>query len=403
MLIKQVTTSLKEISRSLNDFIEDDKDPGLLTGYSGAALFYAYYYKLTGKKKYLDTVYLIVEKMLSALSEKELTYSHCSGISGMTWCIQHLVKEGFIETGESEDMFEDVDAFLFDAMVHDLSQGFYDFLHLGLGVTLYFLDKLPHPALEHYLEDAVTLLENTAEVNPRGITWADRLSGNTPGKKQSLIYNLGLSHGVPAILSILGMLYEKKIAVSKTLPLLTKGVDWLLSVKNKAGDNVDSLYPGIINTTIWDPAARQSRMGWCYGDMSIATTLWNLGNRLKNTQYKQQALTIFEHTLQHRNKENGNVHDASLCHGSMGISHMYRRMFRATGDKAFLEGSQQWLKETLFMATWQDGLAGFKYKTAKGFKNSFNLLEGITGIGLAMIAAVDETTLPSWDRCLLLS
>lgn len=398
MLTKQLTASLKEISKSLQCFINDETDPGLLTGYGGAALFYAYYYKLTGKKNHLDTVHHIIEKMLSALSESELTYSHCSGISGIAWCIQHLVKEGFIKSGESEDMFEDIDAFLADAMIRDLGQGFYDFLHMGIGVTLYFLDRLPHPGLAELLEEAVRQLENTAENTHSGIAWPDRLS-----ESQSLTFNLGLSHGVPAVLSVLSILHEKNVAPSKTLPMLTKGTEWLLSVKNKQSDNVISLYPWKISASTKEHAFQNSRMGWCYGDLSIATTLWNLGERVQNNNYRQEAIDIFQHTLQHRNKDNGNVHDASLCHGSMGISHIYRRMYSATGEKAFLKGSQNWLRETLHMATWKDGPAGFKYRTAEGYKNSYNLLDGITGIGLAMIAAIDGASVPSWDGCLLIS
>jgi hypothetical protein len=32
-----------------------------------------------------------------------------------------------------------------------------------------------------------------------------------------------------------------------------------------------------------------------------------------------------------------------------------------------------------------------------------DLLQGSAGVGLAMIAALDRETAPTWDRCLLLS
>jgi len=37
-----------------------------------------------------------------------------------------------------------------------------------------------------------------------------------------------------------------------------------------------------------------------------------------------------------------------------------------------------------------------------GKVNSYNLLEGITGIGLALIAVLDPQA-AAWDRCMLLS
>jgi hypothetical protein len=55
------------------------------------------------------------------------------------------------------------------------------------------------------------------------------------------------------------------------------------------------------------------------------------------------------------------------------------------------------------MKTWKDGPAGFKFYTDSKYENYYGILEGITGIGLSLIAALDPATTPAWDRCLLLS
>ena len=63
------------------------------------------------------------------------------------------------------------------------------------------------------------------------------------------------------------------------------------------------------------------------------------------------------------------------------------------------------IKETLKMAKFPDGLAGFKtYRPEKygGWTNQYDMLEGIPGIGLAMLSYISETE-PTWDECLLLS
>jgi hypothetical protein len=87
----------------------------------------------------------------------------------------------------------------------------------------------------------------------------------------------------------------------------------------------------------------------------------------------------------------------------MGVSHIYRKIFQATGEKLFLKASDYYLYATLHFSSWKDGAAGFKYRTDKGFKNNYGLLEGITGVGLALMAALDTDTVPAWDRCLLIS
>jgi lantibiotic modifying enzyme len=400
---KRISETLSDISEALIPFIKQDEDDGLLSGYCGCALFYAYYYKLTGKQKYLNRLNRIVTKTIKTLAKKELIYSHCSGIAGMAWCIQHLMKNNFISQDDGEDIFEVADELLFQIMKRELGEGHYDFLHEGLGVTLYFLDRLPGAKVQPYLEEAVAQLENASVANETGIAWRDYFSEKSKADSQTTFYNLGLAHGIPAILSVLSIMYEKGIAVTKTLPLIEKGVKWLLTNKNALEDGCVSLYPTIVTANNKAAGTKQSRIGWCYGDLGIAITLFNIGMRLQNDAYKQEACSIFQHTLTYRNSENGGISDACLCHGSMGVSHIYRRAYMATGDSLFLKGAEHWLEQTLQLATWEDGLAGFKYFTHEGYENNYNLLEGITGIGLALIAAIDNNTTPAWDRCLLLS
>jgi len=58
------------------------------------------------------------------------------------------------------------------------------------------------------------------------------------------------------------------------------------------------------------------------------------------------------------------------------------------------------------MAKFEDGLAGFKVYQAHDGKptwlNKYGLLEGVAGIGLAMLTYYYEMD-PAWDECLLLS
>ena len=399
---KKITKALNSISESLYEFTRYDEDYGLLSGYCGSALFYAYYHKLTGKKIYLNYMNRIIEKTINGLAEKKLWLSHCSGISGIAWTIQHLMKMDLINRKTTENIFEEADKILSAYMLRELNKCRYDFLHEGLGVMLYFLDKLPDAKAQSYLENAVTSLEKAVVITTSGITWRDH---STPkgSRNRSAAYNVGLSHGVPAILSILSMLYEKKVAATKTLSLVENGVQWLLSTKNNAGDKCISLYPTAVNDGVQLYEVKNSRLGWCYGDLSVAVALHNIGTRLKNDSYKQEARTIFEYTLEHRNIENGSILDTSLCHGSMGVSHIYRRAYLSTADIFFLTGANQWLQQTLNIADRKNGPVGFKYHTAKGYENNYNLLEGLTGIGLALIAVLDAHTSPGWDRCLLLS
>jgi lantibiotic modifying enzyme len=391
---------LHEISAELGHFIRREEDPGLLSGYSGCALFYAYYYRLTGKRQHLRRLQQVLQKMTRALAEQELIASHCSGIAGIAWCLQHLMNQGFIERAEMDDTFEETDEILSRYLQQELEQQRYDFLHQGLGAALYFLERPLNATAVVCLAALVTQLENAAVSLDSGISWKDQFvrKDNTEDH-----YNLGLAHGVPAILAILGMLYEKGISTERTLPLLEKGVQWLLSTRNKPGAEPGSWYPTMVtgnNTPIGSP---QSRLGWCYGDLGIAISLWHIGARLGKAAYQEEAVEILLHTLLHRDGRNGTVRDAGLCHGSMGIAHIYSRVYAGSRDERLQAGADKWLQQTFELGAWKDGPAGFKAHTLNGYINTFNLLEGVAGIGLALMAVVDEDAAPAWDRCLLLS
>ncbi len=153
-----------------------------------------------------------------------------------------------------------------------------------------------------------------------------------------------------------------------------------------------SLYPTKADGT------EPSRLGWCYGDLGIASALWQAGSRLGDPAVLDEARELLAHTLAYRDADNGKIADASLCHGSMGVSHMFRRAALATGDRAWLAGADRWLDHTLSLAARPHGLA---FHLLDRDIACDDLLQGTAGVGLALIASLGIE--PAWDRCLLLS
>ncbi|MCF6406644.1 lanthionine synthetase C family protein [Chitinophaga filiformis] len=393
---------LQDISQSLDHFTKETAISGLLGGYTGAALFFAYYYQFTGKQKYLKKAHQLLERGVHDMAATALPFNYCNGIAGIVWNIQHLIKAGFVNEEGMDDIFEDVDEILGQAMLDAVQQGQHDFLHQGLGIALYFLERDQHPQAKHYLTTLVSTLESTAMETEDGISWQDHLTGLGGKPPGEVTFNMGLAHGVPAVISILGMIYQKGIAVAQTDDLIRKGISWLLKAENSPEEGLTALYPVLTDVSHQALTGKQSRLGWCYGDLGIATTLLNAGIWLADNTYQEKALQIFHHTLAHRNIKNSNVHDACLCHGSAGIAHIYRRAWLQTKDPALLTGATYWLQEALQMNTHKDSPGGFRFYAKDGYENSYGILEGVAGIGLALMAAIDEDTDPSWDRCMLL-
>ncbi len=96
--------------------------------------------------------------------------------------------------------------------------------------------------------------------------------------------------------------------------------------------------------------------------------------------------------------------DACFCHGTSGIAHIFNRMWRETGMPECKDAAAYWIGQTLSLAKFEDGLAGYKtwQGTERGFQNEYGLLEGIAGIGLVLLSYHYEIE-PTWDECLLLS
>jgi lantibiotic modifying enzyme len=296
-------------------------------------------------------------------------------------------------------VFGQVDETLGESMNDALADGRHDFLHEGLGIALYFLEKLPDPAARAQLERALSRLEATANGDERALRWQDRF---TRRGREALgpCYNLGLAHGTPAIVSILAMYLQHGLATSRVETLLRGATRWLRSARNPPDSS--SLYPIMVDADNQALGPVQSRLGWCYGDLAVAVALLNAGTALRDHTCVDEACAVLEHTLTHRTAENGAIEDASLCHGSMGVSHIYRRAYLATDDVVFRHGADRWLARTLELGAGSEGAAGFRFRERDAYVDRFDLLQGITGIGLGLLAALDRAV-PRWDRCLLLS
>lgn len=396
-----MTAVLENISRELDDFTANDNNAGLLGGYTGCALFYAYYYQHTSRDEHLEKALFVVQKSIEALSELPLNGSFCGGVAGVAWCIQHLAQMGYIEDDEVEDAFGEIDLMVAAFMEESLSAGKNDFLHEGVGTALYFLER-PAAVATPVLERLVDYLEKSAHRFPTGITWKDVFSSQSEQYQHRDLYNLGLAHGVPAIIAILGRLYEKGIAREKVRRLMEGSISWLMSHKKSHGGGGESLYPVLADASGEAVGDKHSRLGWCYGDLGIAVALLGAGKRLQRADYNEAALTILHDIARHRDTRNGAVHDACICHGSAGIAHILQQAAIATGDPVLEKAAEKWLQTTLSMNTWKDGPAGYKFYHHPDYHNSYNVLEGIAGVGLSVLGFLQPDITPGWNNSLLI-
>ena len=184
-------------------------------------------------------------------------------------------------------------------------------------------------------------------------------------------------------------------------PLLDGAVKWLLARQNP--EKSTSCFPSVVMD---DEDSRRShaRVSWCYGDLGISVALLWAARSVGEASWEDEAIRIGRHAAR-RTLEHSGMIDAGLCHGAAGNAHLFNRLYQATRDEAFLEAARFWLERTLALRKENAGLAGFLTWDPLGggkWVAEPGLLEGVTGIGLALLAAVDSMS-PEWDRMLLVS
>ncbi len=220
------------------------------------------------------------------------------------------------------------------------------------------------------------------------------------GKKGS---NISLSHGMSAF----AVLFSKLFSIDKWEGIdldriITGTINYILAQSLPIGE-YNSFFPPISLDS--DYGVYSSRLAWCYGDLGIGMALYQAGKMLNRQDWIDKAVNVLLYAAEKRRdlSQNGVV-DACFCHGTSGIAHIFYRMWWNTRLPEFKQASCYWIDQTLKMARFEDGLAGYKtwQGTEQGYQCSTGLLEGLAGIGLVLLSYYYEIE-PTWDECLLLS
>lgn len=418
----------------------DQSNPTLASGAAGKALFFAYRAGRGGGPGAAgdsDAAALLLERCTEALATTPLSPDLYGGFSGVAWTAEHLYSPRFApaasgaetprtsetpETPEAteddaEDPLEEIDAALMRYLDHSPWTADYDLIRGLTGFGVYALERLPRPSAVACLTKIVDRFAETAEHGAQGITWhtAPEL---LPDWQRAIFpggyYNLGVAHGVPAVVAMLGATAaaagrmgaagDRAAAdLAERARFLGEGASrWLLAQQMPAGN------PFRFGTTFSPEAPPQrSRLAWCYGDPGIAAALLVTARARGDAALERVAIEL---ALEAGNRpaELSGVRDAGLCHGSAGLAHLFNRMYQETGEPRLAAISRHWFEHALDFRQPGKGLAGYLAFTfeddavTEKWRADPGLLEGAAGIGLALLAGLDDFE-PAWDRVLMLS
>ncbi len=398
----ELEQQLKEIADILSQKYTDSQNVGVIAGISGMALFQFYYSKYLNVDTYseigVDMIAHCVEKINNGYSFP----TYCNGIAGLGWAIQHLKNEEFIDI-DCDELLSPFDDYLYQQMMFHLRSGDYDFLHGGMGYAFYFFSRYrasegsgPKERYKSYILDFIEQLNNLAITAGNTLKWESTVDF----EKGTKAYNLSLSHGISSILSFLSRLHRFRDFEAATANLIRGASNYMLSNETKDPTNL-SLYPSWVEKgTV---AEYNSRLAWCYGDLGIGISLMEAGVSLEDSRLQQQAHQILEHTMQRKTTEETSVTDAGICHGSYGNAQIYRSLSKQAEKSSFEHVSDFWIADGIQKAIHKDGYAGYKKwnPLENRWETELSLLEGIAGIGLAIIDKLSDEP-NSWDECLMI-
>jgi hypothetical protein len=376
-------------------------------GTAGQALFYGYLARSgdAAAARHAERADQFLEHAVGALATVPTGPALFAGFTGVAWAAEHLsrVLDETSQDPDADDMNEEIDESLL-AMLTAPWDGHYDLIAGMVGLGVYALERVPRPSAVRCLEAIVDRLHETAERRGDEITWFTR-PGMLPPRHREMYprgyHNLGVAHGVPAVIGFLADACRLGIRSERARPLLEGAVRWVVS--HQRPERTGARFPTVI---LPDGEAPLARLAWCYGDPGVAASLLYAARATGIEEWERTALDIAIHAATTAPEDSG-IRDAGLCHGALGLAHMYNRFYQAGGGELFADAARLWYRQGLDMRRPERGVAGFEswefgWDMKMTWQADPGFMTGAAGVGLALLAGLTPVE-PNWDRLLMVA
>ena len=320
------------------------------------------------------------------------------GFTGVAY-VAELLRERFpdwFDASDDDDVNGDVDRILVEYLEKTTSESPSD-LTMGIaGIGLYFTRRRARHIGRRGLEMVIHRLAERAIRDSAGIYWP--ADAATHRRQPHYAVNVGVAHGVPGIIGFLSRAVLARGSAGLEAGLLDGAMTWLLSLRRSQ----PPLFPDL-----WGPTPSfAARLAWCYSDLSIAIVLLHCGATCAVPQWTLAGLDAARAAAATEVSDVELAGNASLCHGTAGVAHMFNRAYQFTGDRLFQLAAEKWVVATLDRWSPGIGVGGFKsWLSVDEGRNAWNhnpgLLVGAAGIGLALSSSLSSEP-PVWDEPFLL-
>ena len=360
-------SALNSIETIANEILRLGDEIQTPSALSQSALLFSYLSQEGPSGVYEQTIINLLNRAIGGVSRAEMraSFGLYGGLTGVGWIVEHVsqkmarVDDDSPQLGDEadeDDPLEEIDVALLARLRNGPEFPFYDLISGLVGFGVYFLQRLAHPAARQGLLEVLKLLKQKAEPAAIGITWhtpPEFLPAGQREKCPSGYYNLGVAHGVPGVIYLLGEIMALGFDGEDTKVLLEGTVNWLLAQRRPL--DARTVFSSWISPDI---VAQDSRFGWCYGDLGIAAVLYYVADRVGRKDWRATAMNLLDRCLNFP-LDKTYIYDAGLCHGAVGVAHIFNRVFQSSKELRYKSASIVWFERALAMRKAGARMGGF--------------------------------------------
>ena len=376
---------------------------GLLSGLGGSVFYFANRFLQTRDERFLDKSLSLLEIIVESanLNSVHGQFNLANPICSPYWIIDQLIKQELLDSTEKPDSKTLGDLVINSVANGELESNRHDVFYGFIGNGLILLENDPdfHRPL---ILKMVEALNSNVTRDGSGIYW-ETPSPFYPSDNYVKTLNFGIPHGSLGIILFLLKCADTYKLHDQLRPLLTSSTNWIIDRLNNENNKLLYQYSS-------DPSG-SGRLGWCYGDQSIAFTLLRFYETYGEQKAKVKAYELIEGMVDKPLSQTGisffpeyKYLDVRLCHGTVSVAHMFRKMYQITNDNNILDLANKWIQITLenlrIYLPQIDRIAAHE-KGNNEIDTSMGLLNGLSGVGLALMSFLNPE-LSDWDKILML-
>ena len=394
--------AVRDISRECHSWERWSAPGPVLSGWwGGATMLLAYHHRVEPSAEAEKAIEGMLDFGLS-VAPRMVYPALYGGLAGVGWGLEHVTRL----LGDEIDL-DDLDDYLLTAIDrrvvrdHELIGGL-----AGLG--FYGIERAHCDGGKRIVTAVVQKFEGQARVTLDGVSWYKEVEFITEWQRESTpngSFNLGLSHGMPGVISLLAYALRRNICADIAAHLLEQSVPWLI----RHYYQTDSRWQVPSNVEI--PRGKRSRLAWCYNELGTTMAILNASDAMQRDDWRAFAADVM-HSLETIDvkrsgiHDNGTQRDPGICHGIAGVAHLFAHAARVLDDDSLASTARVWMTTLLDARSDEHGVAGFpgfgipdEVTKVRPITHEPGFLEGATGVGLVLLAALADEA-PGWNRIL---